>query len=338
MSSLRESVYIPYADIVQVSPRPADVAAVMPVTQSDLKAQARVDTDEEDDLLAIYRAAAIDGIERETGHYMGQVALDAYLDWWPIYGSVYLPGGNVQRVVEIMYRDEDGVEQPWGEDNWELQRFSRISSVRRARDGDVVPRIGYFGGADGGYSEYREDRHAVRIRYVAGYATVDEIPVGLRQATLMLGAVFYIEREAHRTQPGVIAVDNPGRAHADQRAQGAVAGVNAPFAGLLRTRIVIDRPMHSQDRSGERVVTWEKAFCVWARVRAEPGREEGVVGGALLATAYFNIEMRYRTDISADMSVALPDGRRLDILSEPVDPDGTRERTVIRCEYRGGAA
>ena len=49
----------------------------------------------------------------------------------------------------------------------------------------------------------------MRIRYVAGHASAGDMPVGLRQAALMVAAELYIEREAHRTQPGVIAVANP---------------------------------------------------------------------------------------------------------------------------------
>ena len=115
--------------------------------------------------------------------------------------------------------------------------------------------------------------------------------------------------------------------------------MNAPFAGTLRNRIRIDRPETTRDPSGEPIVTWAEEFSCWARVRAEASTGEGIVSGGLLATAIYEIQMRYRTDIRAEMSVwLLPDGPRLDILGEPVDPDGTRERTVMRCEYRGGAA
>ena len=114
--------------------------------------------------------------------------------------------------------------------------------------------------------------------------------------------------------------------------------MNAPFGGSLRNRIRIDRPVHSRGRSNERVVSWERAFELWARVRARAGSEEGLVAGAPLATALYDVEVRYRTDISAEMSVVLENGRRLDIVSEPVDPDGTRERTTFRCEDRAGAA
>lgn len=128
--------------------------------------------------------------------------------------------------------------------------------------------------------------------------------------------------------------------------------MNAPFAGTLRNRIRFDRPARSRDRGGERVKTWEPAFRkagdteeearrrseAWAQVRAQTGKDEAIVSGGELPIASYDIQLRYRTDITPDMSVVLPDGMRLDILSEPVDPDGTRERTLIRCEYRGGAA
>ena len=114
--------------------------------------------------------------------------------------------------------------------------------------------------------------------------------------------------------------------------------MNAPFAGSLRTRLRFERPVHTEDRSGEQVLTWTPAFEAWGHVRSQTGKNEGVVAGDELAIASYDIELRHRTDITADMSVVLPGGTRLDILTEPVDPDGTRERTLLRCEYRGGAA
>lgn len=126
--------------------------------------------------------------------------------------------------------------------------------------------------------------------------------------------------------------------------------MNAPWAGSLRTRLRFDRPAKRRDRSGERVTTWcpvdadiETAarwgsFHVWANVKSQPARTEGIAAGQLLATATHVIQMRYRTDITAKMSCVLPDGKRLDVLSEPVDPDGTMERILIHCEYRGDAA
>ena len=115
--------------------------------------------------------------------------------------------------------------------------------------------------------------------------------------------------------------------------------MNAPFAGSLRTRLRFDRPTHTRHRSGERAVTWTPAFEAWGHVRSQTGKNEGIAAGGELAIASHDIELRYRTDITPDMSVyILPDGPRLDILTEPVDPDGTRERTLLRCEYRGGAA
>ena len=128
--------------------------------------------------------------------------------------------------------------------------------------------------------------------------------------------------------------------------------MNAPFAGTLRNRIRLTARSVRATARGERVATWEPAFRkegdtdeearkrseAWAQVRAQTGKDEAIVSGGELPIASYDIQLRYRTDITPDMSVVLPDGMRLDILTEPVDPDGTRERTLIRCEYRGGAA
>ena len=113
--------------------------------------------------------------------------------------------------------------------------------------------------------------------------------------------------------------------------------MNAPFAGTLRNRVRFERPVRSRDAGVAE--SWEPCFEAWARVRGQTGADEGIVSGGELATAGYDLQLRYRSDITADMSVyLLPSGPRLDIVSEPVDPDGTRERIAIRCESRGGAA
>jgi len=195
---LRQDVYLPYSAVVEVSPRPSDLAEVAPVTRERVKQQARVDTDAEDDLIDLYLAAAVAGVEETTGHWMGQRSVQAYLPAFPAWMSVYLPGGHVQEVSEVAYRDENGDYETLDTEHWEAQAFTLRSSVRMKSGTSILPR-----------SHYNEDRRAVRISYVAGYASVEAIPVPLRQATLMVAAELYIEREAHRTQPGVIAIPNP---------------------------------------------------------------------------------------------------------------------------------
>ena len=195
----QRAVYIPYSEVAAVSPRPADVPEVMPITREQVKQQARVDTDAEDELIDLHLQAAVDLVERQTGYWLGQRAVDAYIPCLDYDETVFLPGGRVGSVTEIAYRDEDGVEQTWSAANYALQAFPTYSSVRLV-DGAALFPYSYL---------YNENRQAVRIRYVAGHASVSDIPVGLRQAALMIAAELYNEREAHRTQPGVIAVANP---------------------------------------------------------------------------------------------------------------------------------
>ena len=194
----RES-YVSYSEVEQVAPPPVDVPAVAPITLEQVKAQARVDNDDEDDLIGLHLQAAVDAVEQQTGYWLGQRAVDAYVPCLDYGQAVYLPGGRVRSVTEIAYRDEDGDEQIWEAGNYELQAFPVYSSVRLVSGTALFPYT-YL---------YNEDRKAVRIRYVAGHAAVSEMPVGLRQAALMIAAEWYIEREAHRVQPGVNSVANP---------------------------------------------------------------------------------------------------------------------------------
>ena len=104
---------MPYSDVAPVSPANGGVAAVMPVTLEQVKQQARVETDAEDELIELHLQAAVDVVEQQTGYWLGQRAVDAYLPCLDYSESVYLPGGRVRSVTEVAYRDEDGVEQSW---------------------------------------------------------------------------------------------------------------------------------------------------------------------------------------------------------------------------------
>ena len=199
-TAYRSEIYIPYGRTAPVSPAPADVAAIEPVTRDQLKAHARVDNWHEDSLLDLYLAAAVAGVEQSTGHKLGQVAIDAYMPAFPHQATMYLPWGHVQRVVEISYRGEDGAYAEWPAQFWELQMLPTQSGVRTTGGTGIYPGRSYA---------YAPDRQAVRIRYVAGYAAADEIPTPLRQAVLMMAGELYVDRELHRTQPGVIAIPNP---------------------------------------------------------------------------------------------------------------------------------
>jgi uncharacterized phiE125 gp8 family phage protein len=195
-------VYAPYLDAV-VAPRPDNLPEVAPISRDQVKLQARVDDcgDEEDALIDLQLAAAVNVVETHTGRKMGQVAIDAHLDGFPYYGlPIALPWGHVQSVTEVAYRLDGEDETVWSADDYVLERFAERSSVR--------PKAGcnYPGVTD---YRYGRDRQAVRIRYVAGFAAAADIPVAMRQAALMVAAEFYIEREAHRVQPGVIAIANP---------------------------------------------------------------------------------------------------------------------------------
>ncbi len=191
-------IYIPYRYTAPVHPVPADVPAVAPVTVERVKDHARVDTKAEDDLIAVYLAAAVAGVEQATGQKLGQVAIDAYLPSLPAGSTLYLPWGNVQRVIEVAYRNDQGAYAEWPDNFYELQTLPARSGVRTRSGTGIYPA-----------QPYAPDLQAVRIRYVAGYASSDEIPPPLRQAVLMMAGELYIEREMHRTQPGVIAIPNP---------------------------------------------------------------------------------------------------------------------------------
>ncbi len=114
----------------------------------------------------------------------------------------------------------------------------------------------------------------------------------------------------------------------------------APLAaGALDQLVTIQRRASGADAHGQESTTWQThAANVWAQVRAVPGRDL-LAAGQPQATFDLTVRMRYRTDITPDMRI-MWGSTPLEIVGQPVDPDGGRHITELRClsGLRGGAA
>lgn len=101
-------------------------------------------------------------------------------------------------------------------------------------------------------------------------------------------------------------------------------------AGDLRDRIAIQRRTETKNAGGGLDIGWDEIAAVWANVRSINGKE-AVIGGVLQGISYFEIVIRYRTDLEvSDQILWLSNGdRELNILSAE-DRDGTRHWTIIQ--------
>mgnify|MGYP006921312446 CR=1 FL=1 len=141
----------------------------MTVTLALAKQHLRVDSSEEDDLIAQYMAAALVWVEQQTGKKM---AVGAVTQIAVQFGN-YIPllWGPFVSLTSIAYTDTDDAPQ--------------TVTAARVRDGRIyAPEAGWPGIAD--YTP-------IVVTYQAGYSTV---PAPLDSAQLLLIGEYYDNREA----------------------------------------------------------------------------------------------------------------------------------------------
>ena len=141
-----------------------------------VKADRRVDHDDDDALIQAYidaAVSAIDGpkgwLDRATWTQTLEIRQDRFCD------SIKLPYGPVQSVTSIIYVDDDGAEQ------------TLATSVYQVSGDEVVL------AHDQSWPSLRGDKDGVRVRYVAG---ADEAPAAIMQALRLLVGQWYESREA----------------------------------------------------------------------------------------------------------------------------------------------
>lgn len=85
--------------------------AVEPLTLVEIRAHLRLDTEEEDALLAALAIVAREHLERETGLVLAARDFRLCLDDWPVDGIVTIPRAPVRAVSAVTVYDADGEPQ-----------------------------------------------------------------------------------------------------------------------------------------------------------------------------------------------------------------------------------
>lgn len=160
-------------------------AAIVSLAEAKRHCRAADFNDDDDYIESLVAVATgwIDGKDGWLGRSVGSQTWDYVLDSFPCCGAktggIRIPLPPLQSVAGIYYVDPDiEVETPLATDQYEVDLFSE--------PGWVVP------GADG-WPRTLDTINAVRIRFVAGYATV---PAGIKHAALLLVGNWYENREA----------------------------------------------------------------------------------------------------------------------------------------------
>lgn len=150
-----------------------------PVTLEELKAFARIDTDDDDVLVASLGVAAREFVEIATGRALMTQTLELVRPAFPEAG-LSIPRSPLQSITAVTYLDRSGDEE------------TLVADTDFFVDIDSAPAMI----APSRYWPAAADRsNAVRIRFVAGYADADAVPQTLKTVICALACHWYDNRE-----------------------------------------------------------------------------------------------------------------------------------------------
>jgi len=156
-----------------------------PLTLAEAKLHARIDTDDDDQLLMALITTAREWIEGQTHRALVTQTWDWHIDWgWPYMQNgvptLDFPINPVVSVTSITYED--------GSSPRPTLDASRYTAVTREHNSYVVPAYGET------WPTLRSVPNAITVRFVAGQA-IDAVPLQLVQALKMLVTHMYERRD-----------------------------------------------------------------------------------------------------------------------------------------------
>jgi len=159
-------------------------AATEPVSTSEAKAHLRVDTSDEDTLIASYVSAAVKYIETQTGPLITQTWDYKVNREWPLvdnYYSIYLPFSPVQSVTSVSYVGIDGNTQTLSAGLYQTVLSAPNPYLTKAYNQD--------------WPQIRDIPDAITVRFVAGYTNAAAVPAPIKSAILLMVGRLYEHRE-----------------------------------------------------------------------------------------------------------------------------------------------
>ncbi len=182
-------------DSIKRSMRVVTPPAFEPVTLTEAKLWCRVDDDATDEhaTLLLLIAAMRERAEDLTGRAYVQRTLELWLDRFPDDGVIELPFTPVQSVTSVTYVDGDGASQVLSGSPEEWQEDLNSDPAL------ICPLYGES------WPATRQVLGAVKVRYVAGYATVNAVPKALRLWIQANIATLFENRE-QLVQQGVVSI------------------------------------------------------------------------------------------------------------------------------------
>lgn len=168
--------------------------ATEPVTTAELKSHLRVDSTDEDTLIASLGTAARQYVEEQTRRALVTQTWVLKLDEFPESdGEILLPRPPLVSVSSVTYVDTAGSTQ------------TLSSSVYSVDTTDTPGRITLA--YDQTWPTVRDQRNAITVTYVAGYGAASAVPDALKAAIKLLVGHWFTNREGVVT--GTIATEIP---------------------------------------------------------------------------------------------------------------------------------
>ena len=153
------------------------------LTVSEVKSFLRVDSDDEDTLLAVLISAAREMAEKYTRQILMTTTIEEFYDIFPEYtikdsDIIYLSRGPIQSITSVKYVDTLGDEITITNDKYNTDLISE--------PGRIISTAGWYATKD--------TVNAVVVRYVVGYSSASDVPAAIKQAMLLLIGEMYEKR------------------------------------------------------------------------------------------------------------------------------------------------
>lgn len=150
-----------------------------PITSAIAKAHLRVTASDEDTGIANLITQAREAVEIDARRSLMTQTIDLFLDEWPCENVIELLRGPLQSISFLKYYDTAGTLTEWSNANYTLD----------------APRSCLHIDWDATLPALDTRPNAINVRYVAGYASADAVPQGLKHAMLLRIAAMFEGRE-----------------------------------------------------------------------------------------------------------------------------------------------
>lgn len=169
---------------------------VEPVSLAEIKAQIRIDHDDEDELLDRLRLAARRHVEQLCGRGIyTQTWVTILSEWWD--DVVWLPmAAPLQSVSSVKYYDTTGTLQTLSAGNYVVEARTQPGSIGWAANA-TIPTV------------QSDRRYPVEITYVVGWSDVLTVPQTIQQAIHLLIAHWWENRSGIVVSVGGTALELP---------------------------------------------------------------------------------------------------------------------------------